>query len=96
MGLRRRKRAHDVAAHLVLGSAGCNDAKMATHQWRPAGVIHSIDDTGSDVDVMVDALFNDSQETGQILAIDCSIELPSLQMGLRTYQAEGGRMLSVV
>jgi hypothetical protein len=68
---------------------------MATHQWRPAGVIRTIDDTGSDVDVMVDALFNDSQETGQIRyrLLD---RTPVLRMDLRTYQIEGGRMLTAV
>jgi hypothetical protein len=43
-----------------------HDATMATHQWRPAGVIHTVDDAGSEVIVMADALCSDGQETGQV------------------------------
>jgi len=43
-----------------------HDSNMATHQWRPAGVIHTFDEAGSEVIVMVDALFNDEREAGQV------------------------------
>ena len=46
-------------------SSACDDASMA-HQWRPAGVIHTVDDAGDDVVVMLDARFKCEQQAGQI------------------------------
>jgi len=70
-----------------------HDATMATHQWRPAGVIHTVDDAGIEVIVMADALCSDGQETGQVRyrLLD---QTPVIRIDESTYDVDG-RTLTV-